>query len=94
MVSPPVMSRTTSTLRPSLASSMADFTSSDRESMTASAPSSVASARLSSLDAEPMTRPAPKRFASWTAMVPTPPAAAWTRTVSPSRSCAEVLSRW
>ena len=31
-----------------------------------------------------MTRPAPHRLASWTARVPTPPAAAWTTTDSPS----------
>ena len=45
-----------------------------RASTAASAPSSSASARFSSVEAVAITRPAPKRLASWTASEPTPPA--------------------
>ena len=38
------------------------------------------------VEAVAITRPAPKRLASWTAIEPTPPAAAWTTTLSPSAS--------
>ena len=60
------------------------------QGMTASAPSSVASARLSSLLALAITRPAPIGFASCSARLPVPPAAEWTTTVSPSRIWAAV----
>src|SRR5215218_6766953 len=92
-VEPPTISRITSTWLPSLASMSAAVRSSARESKVASAPSRVTSSRFGALDAPPITLPAPKRFASWTAIVPTPPAAAWTATLSPSRSCALVRSR-
>ena len=42
-----------------------------------------ASSRFASLDAMPITRPAPMRLASCTASEPVPPAAAWTTTDSP-----------
>lgn len=57
------------------------------ESTVASAPSSFARFRFSSLLAVAITRPAPHALASCTAIVPTPPAAAWTTTDSPA-------SRW
>ena len=41
-----------------------------------------ASFALSSVDTVPMTR-APRIFAIWQSSNPTPPAAAWTRQVSP-----------
>ena len=60
-------------------------------STAASAPSSSASARFSSLDAVAITRPAPIARPSCTASEPTPPAAAWTTTLSPS--CTRALVR-
>ncbi len=62
-------------------------------STAASAPSSSASARFAWLEAVAITRPAPSGAPSWTASEPTPPAAAWTTTLSPARSCADVRYR-
>ena len=56
-----------------------------------SAPRSSASLRFSSELAVAITRPAPNGFASWTARLPTPPAAAWMTTDSPSAIFALVL---
>ena len=61
-------------------------------STAASAPSSSASCRFSSVEAVAMTR-APNALPSWTASEPTPPAAACTTAVSPSRRWAQVRYR-
>src|SRR5580693_6467749 len=52
--------------------------------MAASAPSSSASARLASVDALAITRPAPSGCPSCTATDPTPPAPECTTTLSPA----------
>ena len=62
-------------------------------STAASAPSSSASPRLSSLEQVAITRPAPNGLPSWTAIDPTPPAAACTTTLSPGASLADVRYR-
>ena len=62
-------------------------------SIATSAPSSSASARFSSLEAVAITRPAPSAWPSCTAIEPTPPAAPWTTTLSPSATRAAVRYR-
>ena len=52
----------------------------------------IASSRLSGEDAVAITRPAPQARASWTATVPTPPAAACTTTDSPAARWAQLRS--
>jgi hypothetical protein len=48
--------------------------------------------RFSGLEAVAITRPAPERWASWEARLPTPPAPAMTTTDSPSAMCELVRS--
>src|SRR6266496_2241692 len=90
---PPTISSTMSTPRPSLASRSRSLRRSGEPSSATSAPRSSASWRLPSVDAVAITRPAPQRFASCTSSDPTPPAAAWTTTVSPSAIRVLVRSR-
>ncbi len=87
-VAPPTISSTTSTLRPPLASTSRCVDVVGRRprlsrTTPTSAPRSSARSSLSWDDAVAITRPAPACFASWTARLPTPPAAAWTTTDSP-----------
>ena len=90
---PPDISSTTSTGLPSFASISAPLRSSSAASTAASAPSSIALARFSSVLAVAITRPAPNGFASCTARLPTPPAPEITTTDSPCASFALVLNR-
>ena len=59
--------------------------------MTTSAPRSRATSAFRSPPTTPMTR-APAALPSWTAPLPTPPAAAWTSSVSPAASRARRCS--
>ena len=67
-------------------------TSSFEESITSSAPSSLARAAFAGVDVVARTRPAPSSRATWIDAVETPDPAACTRIVSPGRSAARSAS--
>src|SRR4051812_42848670 len=92
--SPPTGSHTTSAPRPPVSSRTAG-TQSSAASSAWSAPAAIATAIRSRPLAMPTIVPAPSARATWMHAVPTPPAAPWTRTASPSasRPC-RVSARW
>ena len=91
--SPPAISKTTSTGWPRFASTSRSVRPSGAPSTATSAPSSSASSRFASVEAVAITRPAPIGRPSCTASEPTPPAAAWTTTLSPGATRPHVRYR-
>ena len=79
----PTESYTTGTPAPPVISRTRLAMSSRVETMTCSQPWARATAAFSSDPTVPMTV-APSAFSHWQAISPTPPAAAWNRTVSPA----------
>ena len=88
--SPPTGSSTTSTPPPEMSFTWSFHSASERT--TSSAPARRATSSFSSLETTAIAREAPRAFATCNAAVPTPPAAPWTSTCSPSFSCARSFS--